>query len=619
MKTRFTIGRKIGFGFGILLVLTFIVFFLTNNTLRKSRTVNERIIHVYNPSIAALETLKSAILRTRMLITNWAFVQSREDADEKLVLNHITNEEIPQMKRYIDRYATKWDPKQQEQKKKIYKDLDELLGMYETVKKALPDMRSYDDPTARFMARDYAEDSGEIDVKAKQIISELNILSNSQRDEAKKDSETMVQSFNVLNTYIRYFGFVLILGGVLIAIYTARSIVLLVQELKRVIEKLSRGVFPEHMPKNGNDEIGEMTEALSQLVVGLRQTTEFSRQVGSGNFKVEYNALSDEDALGKALLKMRDDLRENQRMLRENERDLEQKVEARTAEVVSQKEEIERKNQALSDQKTTIEKKNRRLTELYTNITDSIKYAKRLQENILPHENQIKAVFPEYFIFYKPRDIVSGDFYYLRKVQNKVIISVVDCTGHGVPGAFISLVGHNSLDEAIKQNKDLEPGKILSSLSKIAAQTLNKTTEDNSVHDGMDLGLCVLDLESRKLKFAGAYNPLYVIRKSKPTEIEICKADKLPVGNLENNGKYTQHEMTLKKGDRFYLFSDGYVDQFGGEKGRKLMYNRFRQLLLDVQSNPMKKQGELVENYLRSWKKGHEQVDDILLMGIEIS
>ena len=278
--------------------------------------------------------------------------------------------------------------------------------------------------------------------------------------------------------------------------------------------------------------------------------------------------------------------------------ELEQKVKDRTAEVVRQKELIEVKNK---------------------HIMDSIHYAKRIQNAMLPPDDFVKKVLPESFVLYRPKDIVSGDFYWMTKSGNLIIYAAVDCTGHGVPGAFMSIVGHNQLNAAVDIKKAKKASDILDFLNEGVVETLRETgkAEKSSVKDGMDLALCVVDLDNLKLQFAGAHNPLIIIRDDEVIQI---KGDRHAIGRgiSEELQKFTNHEVELKKGDVLYTFSDGYPDQFGGEDGRKFMVKKFRQLLLEIHKKPIQEQEHILEDVLEKWKGDREQIDDILVIGIKI-
>ena len=429
-------------------------------------------------------------------------------------------------------------------------------------------------------------------------------------------------SFDDLEFVVRYLGIALLIGGILIAMFTVRSIVRPVQELKKLLTLLGKGIIPEKRINITEDEIGDMSRAMKDLVDGFKRTTNFAREVGSGNFQSEYKPLSKDDTLGYALLTMREDLHES-------EKQLERKVEERTQEVVRQKEEIELKN---------------------SEITSSIRYARRIQESILPAKEQVDKTLKDHFILYKPKDIVSGDFYWVGKANGKALVAAVDCTGHGVPGAFMSLIGNALLKESIMEHGKSKPADILNELNKLAAETMNQTFEESQVKDGMDIALCSIDFDTLEVEFSGAYNPLYIIRKRvgdnisdstkklvehdnivlKENEngcdlIEVA-ADKFPIGVFmgEKLKSFMNHELKLEKGDTIYIFSDGYVDQFGGSNGRKFMARRLRPLLLAIQGMSMKQQNSHLDKVIETWKKpvnGKEvfdQIDDILLIGIRL-
>ena len=228
----------------------------------------------------------------------------------------------------------------------------------------------------------------------------------------------------------------------------------------------------------------------------------------------------------------------------------------------------------------------------------------------------INSICPESFVLFKPKDIVSGDFYWFEKTETSNFFAAVDCTGHGVPGAFMSLVGANGLNTSIREYNNTEPGAILNHLNSFVNEALNKSREENQIRDGMDIALCSIDYEKMELTYAGANNPLYLIRDN---EFTIIKADKYAIGSFEPMTKeYTQHTIQLQKGDLIYLFSDGYADQFGGERGKKFLYNRFRKHLLSVHHEGMIEQKAYLEKTMKEWQGTFEQVDDILVIGVRI-
>lgn len=594
MKFRFTIGRKLYTGFGIIILCMMVVFLLTNETLTKSRKINDRINEVYIPSVQQLEKLRYEIIRTRMLITNWAFVQSREDTQEKRTLVKITQEDLPEVIDGINRLSLEWNESDVMKKNRIVAEIDKLLEMYDVVKKELPDMRSYDEDFNVFYARDYAEEGGVIDVQAREILFDLNNLIINMRKNAERESSEMHEAFDQLQSYLRNFGIGLVIGAVLIALLTGRSIVKPVRQLKTALLSLGKGVIPRKPVNITNDEIGEMAVALNALMEGFKNTTEFAGQVGRGNFDYPYQPLSEEDKLGESLLLMA-------RTLGDNERNLERQVRERT--------------QELEETTQQVKEKSQRIEELYKDVTASIRYAKRLQETILPPGKIIKEMFPDSFVLFRPKDIVSGDFYWFRQVKNKLLFAVVDSTGHGVPGAFMSLVGFNGLNQSIKENENhLEADLVLASFHKIAQENLNKSNEYQNVRDSMDMALCIYDTRTRNLEYSGANIPMYLVRDGVLQQI---KPNKCSIGSMEHGEyKFQKHTIPMLTNDKVYLFSDGFVDQFGGPKGRKFMYNQFRQMILGVHGEEMEQQKKEFELRLDTWMEGYSQVDDILFVGV---
>lgn len=265
-------------------------------------------------------------------------------------------------------------------------------------------------------------------------------------------------------------------------------------------------------------------------------------------------------------------------------------------------------NQALQDANDIINEKNK-------DITASIEYASKIQEALLPtRENN--HLFNDSFILLQPKDIVSGDFYWYARVDNIKIIAAVDCTGHGVPGAFMSMIGNTFLHEIVNEKRITEPGKILDELRKRVIRALSQEGEEGGRRDGMDMALCAIDEDAMTLEFAGANNPVYIAKNGEITEI---KGDKQPVGYMpEKMDPFTNHSVKIAKGDAVYIFSDGYADQFGGPKGKKFMYKRFKELILSIQQLPMESQLKSLDNTIIEWMGELEQLDDICVMGIRV-
>lgn len=244
-------------------------------------------------------------------------------------------------------------------------------------------------------------------------------------------------------------------------------------------------------------------------------------------------------------------------------------------------------------------------------IMDSINYAKRIQNAILPSEQSVKALFPQSFILYKPKDVVAGDFYWLEQKGEKILFAAADCTGHGVPGAMVSVVCNNGLNRSVREHDLTDPGKILDKTREIVIEQFEKSEDE--VQDGMDIALCCV--EGNTLKYAGAHNPLWIVRQN--TIIEFTP-DKQPIGKFDHQLPYTTHTIELEKGDSIYLFSDGYVDQFGGEKGKKFKASALRTLLLSFQDKTMDEQHALLNSTFEKWRGDLEQVDDVCVFGVRI-
>jgi len=270
----------------------------------------------------------------------------------------------------------------------------------------------------------------------------------------------------------------------------------------------------------------------------------------------------------------------------------------------------------IKKQKELVEMKSKELQQALKDVVDSIEYARRIQEAILTSDEYLKHILPEHFIFYKPRDIVSGDFYWgVEMENNKTVIVAADCTGHGVPGALMSMVGNSLLNETILEHRVEDADEILNRLRDGVIKALKQKGEDQEARDGMDMALCIIDRKKNTIEFAGANNPLYHVTNG---ELITTKGDKQPLGYQRSKvTPFTKHKMQMKAGDAIYLFSDGFADQFGGPSAKKFKYRQFRELLLSIQDQPMKKQGETLQNTFETWRGDLEQIDDVCVIGIK--
>ncbi|HEX2921236.1 MAG TPA: YfiR/HmsC family protein [Bacteroidales bacterium] len=280
---------------------------------------------------------------------------------------------------------------------------------------------------------------------------------------------------------------------------------------------------------------------------------------------------------------------------------------------------LEEKNRTISAQKDEIEKQRDlaaaqrdQIAYQKKHITDSIMYAKRIQTALIP-SLELFSEKMEHFVLYKPLAIVSGDFYWVQTIDKMQVIICADCTGHGVPGAFMSMLGVTMLNEIVVGKKILMPDQIIENLRSGIIKTLKQVVEQDGVKDGMDIEVCLVDFEKEKLYFSGANNPLYLIRKG---ELIHYRADKMPVAIHYKMTPFTLHEIDLQKGDAFYIFTDGYVDQFGGPKEKKFMSNQLKETLLSMDGMPMLKQGEKLSEIFDKWMGDHPQVDDVTIIGV---
>lgn len=607
---RFTVGKKIGLGFTLIGLLLLTIFGATLSvlkgaeaTLQQSIENNKEYTEVGQPTVDELFALKFNLNNSLKYIQHVTFTPTKSDAFERTELNKLLKKIIPLNIENLEELKSKWTGEDNHKNLVLLDSIDsEILSTtqtyYDLIGDILVGLESYDG-SYELEAKTYYDlevvpPMQEIIIKVERLLLIKNEDLNRQKEESSKSFATTNQEFNLLFWGILIAGAILVIGTIIIATFTTLSITKPVQELKKFLIALGKGIIPDQHINPGNDEIGEMAVAMNNLVDGLERTTTFANEVGKSNFNYPYNPLSEKDTLGHALLVMKDELAESERVL-------EQKVVERTQEVVRQKEEIEHQSE--------------RLEVLYKDITASIRYAKRLQDSILPQHEYIRALLPESFVLFKPKDIVSGDFYWVQDTKDKVLFSAVDCTGHGVPGAFMSLIGANALTRIVGENGVEKPSVILDELNRLSSEALNKSTEGNEVRDGMDAAICSFDKNNNVLEYAGANNPLYLIRNGEVTQI---KADKFAIASFEPNTKnYTNHELKVQEGDVVYLFSDGYADQFGGERGKKFMYRRFRDLLLEIKDKSPIEQKSILNRTIEDWRGIHEQVDDILIIGVK--
>ena len=313
----------------------------------------------------------------------------------------------------------------------------------------------------------------------------------------------------------------------------------------------------------------------------------------------------------------------NYRLVRlyQNLEKLEEQSELKTEILEEATKVLDQKNREIRKTRDQLLAQSKEMKVIHEDLTNSIRYARTIQEAIIPYSQSVTKHFKDAFIFYKPKDIVSGDFYWFAEnagpEKNLKIIIAADCTGHGVPGAFMTVMGTSIINEIIHSRNITSPDKILIELDKKIIDTLNNEHRENKIHDGMDMAVLTINEESHEVQFAAAHNPLYYVRKEDLIQI---KGSKFPVGSLQytTTKEFTLHQIKAEPGDVFYIFTDGFQDQFGEKEQKKYMTRKFRQLLHSINRLPMAKQQKLLESEFSKWKGNTPQTDDVLIIGIRL-
>jgi len=303
-------------------------------------------------------------------------------------------------------------------------------------------------------------------------------------------------------------------------------------------------------------------------------------------------------------------------------------IQEQKAEIEQQKEEILTQNEQLIDHRERILAHQKKIEAQNEDITASIRYASTIQNALLPSPTKLNRLLGEHFLFYKPRDIVSGDFYWVDEYKGKTVIAAADCTGHGVPGAFVSALGISMLNEVLNRSVSsgefLNPSVMLNKLHMQMKASISRTEQDKDTYDGMDVAICMIDRKNNTLEYSGALQPVYVIKKIKEDdteryELNILKPDVHSISMTDfKDHTYQNTIVGINQGDLIYLFSDGYADQFGGKKHKKFLSANFRKLLLTIAPHPMEKQLQVLDETMKKWMGDIEQIDDMMVIGIRV-
>ncbi len=582
------VNKKIGFtklviGFVVILSLTFFSAIYSSLTIRNN---SKTILHINNdiyPFMDKLAKFEQITLNSKMLITNWVYLQY--NTDDKEELKKLIAEDYPKIK--ADILSSLKKAGHEDNRKdllSIFKLMDSLLVVEKGVMQTLVTFDDYQNPIKVFEGEEIIEN--QVIPLSKQIrsLTEKFILHTQKENDIIRDK--MLHSLSWLEKTAFVFGFGMFIIILLSVFYIQRNITVPILKVHNILMRLSRGEIVEQKVEKADDVIAHMVDALNKLSGNLKHIATNAYSIGQGKFDTKIQPLSENDVLGNAVLEMKNSLKEYSE-------DMETKVRERTIEIRKQKEIIETKNK---------------------DITASISYAERIQKASLPSIEIIEEELNDYFILFKPKDIVSGDFYWFTKIDDLFIVAAIDCTGHGVPGAFMSLVGLNLLSAIVMENNITEPHMILEELHKRVQSALRQSATANQ--DGMDAAICVIDRKKKVVEFSGARNPLIYIQNG---ELFKVKGDRKSVGGNQSAAKYfTKQTISIEKPTSFYIFSDGYQDQFGGPNNRKFMVKNMYKMFLENNHLPMSKQKEVYDNTIQSWMSLTDQIDDILLIGFKV-
>lgn len=583
IKTGF---KKVAIGLVVVIIMALFNVIVGWYIIQGNKDVITKMTEVTNPYLATLEEFNVMVTESKMYITNWVYLKSSEADKRSLVELH--ERRYPDIKKKLNSYLLLVNnPDQTDTLKKVFQKFEKLLIIENSVMTDLVTFDDYENPVKKFTAEDIIET--EVLARTAEIQSLLKSIIGRIRLDAEKAKNDMVASFNRLMTITLGIGVGLFIIVLLASAFISRSISEPVLRIKNIVTKLGKGELPEEKLSVSQDVIGEMISSVNALSENFSKTTLFANEIEKGNFSMEFNPLSEKDKLGNALVSMRSSLKSYS----EN---MEQQVAERTKEVME---------------------KSAKLEVAYSEIKDSISYAKRIQEAILPSKELIKKIFPDSFIFYKPKDIVSGDFYWFADKGDFAIIGVIDCTGHGVPGALMTVVGNSLMNHVVNGLGITEPAEILTELDKRVQETLNQHGQRDT-NDGMDAAICKYDKVKKELTFAGAKRPLMLFRNKSPMEM---RGNPFPIGSFQYEGikKYTQQTIQLNPKDMVYIFTDGYQDQFGGLIGKKFMIKKMREMLIEICTLKMVDQHLLIEQENTNWTGDIEQTDDILVIGLRFN
>ncbi len=578
---------KITFAFILVIVIVIANVGFNYYIIRKNRASIAEMTEVINPYIEALEEFNDIVTESKMYSTNWVYLQN--NIDDKKSLDSLHKHRYPLSKRKLEKYNKAFNKiKSGELKsdslKLVFDKFNKLIGIERKIMTTLVSFDDYENPQKKFKCEELVE--GDVIPRTYEIMKGLRSIIIQNKQEALRMKAEIEKDSSRMTTIMLIASMGLLVFIVMAISFISGGIRKPVLQMKSIVQQLARGELPKEKLEAKENVVGDMANSVNALSESFTQTSIFANEIGRGNLSVHYDKLSENDILGNALINMRDSLH----AYSEN---MEHQVRERTFEVIE---------------------KGRKLEIAYKEIRDSINYAKRIQESILPDNDRVTGAFKDSFIFYKPKDVVCGDFYWFDEQGDDTVIAAVDCTGHGVPGALMTVIGNSLLNQIITSTGVTSPSGILTQLDKKLHETL-KQHGNIITNDGMDAAVCRFRKSKNEITFSGAKRPLYIFKKGELIEI---KGNKSPIGSFGHdlNKRFSEHKISVSPGDTLYMFSDGLQDQFGGSDGKKFMIRRFREMLISLQPFSMKEQGKKIEKEIIEWQNEYEQTDDMLLIGI---
>jgi len=608
-KLRFNILVKILISFFIIITAVILLTLLISHQINKARKTTEIVIEGITPFIDNLHRLKSLVVESRVLIGEWVYNPSPAYAPEKEKLRSIVNRDYPILKEEIAQNIEKlksyseikYDTMIMEAISTLGNTLisiDSMFQNYKEIWRNLPDMEAYEDIFKKSMSEELITSGGAIAERYKKIVNfDLEVIIKIIRQNSKRKIEEVSAQFSNTINIVFYALFSLVVISAFIAVALTFHIARPLNRITANILKLSKGVVPDvKFYTTRKDEIGELIKATSVMINSIRNQTRFANELAKGNFEVEYHPLSEEDELGYSLIKMRDALWASERYLTE-------KVKERTKE---------------------LEEEKRKVENLYARLLESLNYARRIQLSLIPLPHELSEIIPgKITMLYLPKDVVSGDFYWMKKIGDEIYFALMDCTGHGVPGAFMTVVGINAIERTVAQLKSMghiHTGEALRLINFIFTGMLHQPGERaEMIRDGMEGVFMSINPQKRKIYYSSARG-LAVIVKKNGEAIQLPK-DIYGIGPDEDPNKifFNQHEIEYEPGDILWCFSDGYMDQLGGPKNLRFGKKNFISLLCDLAKVENSRRHEILFKTLKNWQGHTFQVDDILVMGFELN